>query len=207
MRQLHSGESYESIVSFLGRTAVDDYSGLSSNSGLEISDHEQNGSANLRPTHQMWTTISTDEGILDHLFQLYFAWIHPVHTLFHEGYFVNSYKGRQQQYCSPILVNSICAMACHLHSDTNNSHTETELLGSRFADTARAQIDISDRSITTVQALAVLFLFDSARGQSLKATQYLANASNRLVKVIHQDSEGFADVFNNTYNGLRILSV
>ena len=208
MRRLRSGESHESIVSFLGRSAVDEYSGLSPTSGLKTSDHEQNPPASFRNPHQFWTTVSIDEGAMDHLFQLYFAWVHPVHTVFHEGFFVKNYKRHQQQYCSSILVNAICAVACHLNSESNSNQIETEILGSRFADAARAEIDPTDRNITTVQALAVLYLFDSARGHGLKATQYLTNACNGLSKLTpQQDIEGFADVFSATCRGIRVLNV
>jgi hypothetical protein len=79
-----------------------------------------------------WTSVTSDPALLDHLFQLYFSWVHPVHTLFSEGHFVDSYRRQSNQYCSSILVNSMCAMACHLCTNPEAAEVHFELLGYSF---------------------------------------------------------------------------
>jgi len=140
LERLKNGETYESIVDWLGRTPMEDFETLSpresQHSTFEASDHEMSGSSNFK-----WTSVTADSAILDHLFQLYFSWVHPVHTLFHEGHFVDSYKRQSDHFCSSVLVNAICAIACHLHSVADGDDIDFERLGTEFKDAVRESID------------------------------------------------------------------
>ena len=71
-----------------------------------------------------WTKVTTDTSILDHLLQLYFAWIHPIHTLFSEARFSDSYGRQNETYCSSVLVDSVCALACSLHTAVDGEEAE-----------------------------------------------------------------------------------
>jgi hypothetical protein len=206
--RLRNDETYESIVKWLGRSPVEDFETLSpresQHSHNEASDHEMGG---VSSTSVNWTSVTLDTGVLDHLFQLYFAWVHPVHTLFSEGHFVDSYKRQSEIYCSSILVNTICAMACHLHSKLEADEIDFELLGREFSDAVRASIDAEDKRITTIQAFAVMFLVDCAGGNGLRASSYLEVATNNLSSPAFVESEGFPEVWKNTIRGVRNLNV
>jgi hypothetical protein len=205
IERLKSGETYESIVQWLGRNTVGDLETLSPreshHSTLETSDHEMSG---VNPTTR-WTSATSDTAVLDHLFQLYFAWVHPVHTLFSEGHFVDSYKGQSDGFCSSLLVNAICAMACHLHSGHDSE--DFEQLSTGFSDAVRANIDAGDTRITTIQALAVMFLVESARANGLRASSYLKLAIDALRSVVYVENEAFHESWKNTIRGVRNLNV
>jgi len=149
--------------------------------------------------------VTTDPVVLDHLFQLYFAWIHPVHTLFSEGHFVNSFRYNSRLFCSTVLVNAMCALACHLH--TNADTDEIEQLGLSFSDAARSEIEPDDGCLTTIQALAVMFLVDCARGRGLRASSYLNLASRSLSNVKILQDDGFLEVVRDTTQGIRSLNM
>jgi len=206
LSRLKEGESYESIVAWLGRSSIDVMSPRESYSSvLDTSDHEMGGVSSA--TFQ-WTRVTSDAGVLDHLFQLYFAWVHPVHTLFSEGHFVDSYKRQSNVYCSSILVNALCAMACHLHTVSDTDEVDFEHLGRDFSDAVRADIDYGDRSITTIQASAVMFLVLSARSEALRAASYLKLATTNTSHLEYPpDTEGFEEVWKNTVRGVRNLNV
>lgn len=205
--RLKNGEAYESIVEWLGRSTIEDYETLSpresQHSTFEPEDHEMSG----LPATARWTSVVSDNAVLDHLFQLYFAWVHPVHTLFSEGHFVDSYKRQSKTYCSSVLVNAICAMACHLHTATDTDEVDFEHLAGEFGDAVRAGINPADRNITTIQAFAVLFLVDCARGHGLRGSSYLQIATTSLSTVTYQEVDGFADVWKNTIRGVRNLNM
>jgi hypothetical protein len=153
----------------------------------------------------VWTSVTTDPNILDHLFQLYFAWIHPVHTLFSEGHFVNSFRYNSKLFCSPVLVNAMCALACHLHANAETD--EIEQLGLSFSDAVRSEIEPDDGCLTTIQALAILFLVDCGRGRGLRASSYLTLASRSLSNIKMSQEDGFLEVLGNTMRGIRGLNV
>lgn len=206
--RLRNGDTYEGIVELLGRSPMDDLETWSpresQHSTFEVSDHEMGdlGSASFR-----WTTVTSDTAVLDHLFQLYFAWVHPVHTLFSEGHFVDSYKRQLDDYCSSILVNAMCAMACHLHSVADADEVDFEQLGLDFSDAVKSNIDAGDKTITTIQAFAVMFLVDCTRANALRASSYLKTATESLSIAVYAEHEGFPDVWKNTVRGIRNLSV
>ena len=207
LERLKNGEAYESIVEWLGRFPVEDYETLSPKgsqiSTFEPEDHDMAGVVSTNK----WTTVTSDPAVLDHLFQLYFAWVHPVHTLFSEGRFVDCYKRRSDDFCSSVLVNAICAMACHLHSGGDSDEADFEHLAGEFGDAVRMEINPNDRSITTIQSFAVLFLVDCARSNALRAASYLKVATNSLPEVAYQDWEGFQEVWKNTIRGVRNLNM
>jgi len=203
--RLKNGDTYESIVEWLGRSPTADMEAMSPResqlSTLDASDHEM-GATNLG-----WTTVTADTAILDHLFQLYFAWVHPTNTVFSEGHFTADYKRQSDTYCSTVLVNAVCAMACHLHSGSEGDEVDFEQLGREFGDAARLGMDADDKRITTIQAFAVMFLVGCARGDGLRAASYLKIATNSLPRVVYLEMEGFQQVLRNTARGIRNLNM
>lgn len=130
-----------------------------------------------------------------------------MHTLFSEGHFVDSYQRQSGSYCSSVLVNAICAMACHLHTVVESDEVDFEQLAGEFDDAVRQTINPSDRSITTIQTFAVIFLVDCARAKGLRGVLYLQIATANLSDVTYQEIDGFADVWKNTIRGIRNLNM
>jgi hypothetical protein len=218
LQRLRNGETYQAIVEWLGRAPLDDFDATSprtsvhSNSAMEGSDQEMMGTKtadNSKNRHIIhWTTVTDNEVIADHLFQLFFAWVHPVHTLFSEGHFTDSYKNHKRgQYCSAILVNAICAMGCHLHTGLGTDQLAVEQLQTGFMTALWSDIDPSDRNLTTIQAFAIMFLIDCARGQGLRASTYLKVAAEGLSNVAVIDLDDFSDVLKVTSRGIECLNV
>jgi hypothetical protein len=177
--------------------------GESQHSPCEASDHE---SGDFGST-SVWTTVISDSAILDHLLQLYFTWVHPVHTLFNRDRFLESYKSHSAEFCSEILINALCSMACHLQSARSGDEADFGQLGLEFSDAVRADIDAEDKTVTTVQAFAVMFLVDCSRCNALRASSYLRTASNILASIETLEIEGFQDVWNDTVRGVHNLNV
>jgi hypothetical protein len=191
LRRLKHGDSYDNIADWLTVSEGVDVTSpaLSNHSVAYSSDQDMEGATTTEGHH--WTNVVGDSSVLDHLFQLYFAWVHPVNTLFSEGHFVNSLRSKNNIYCSSVLVNAICAMACHLNED---------------ADLDESELDPHDGNLTTVQAFAVMFLVDCARGNSLKASSYLRVATSLLLKVHPIEDESFQRVYRDTARGLFSLN-
>jgi hypothetical protein len=213
IERLQNRERYETIVEWLGHSPIEDLDGLSPrtshHSTFEVSDHEMGGMS----LSTKWSSVKCDEAVFNHLFQLYFAWVHPVHTLFDEGHFSDNYKRQLPEYCSESLVNAICALACHLHTAEGTvdvDEPDFEQLGEAFSDAAIANLDPKDHTITNVQTFAVMFLVDCARSKGLRAASYLREATNGLSTLQferYQMIEGFKEVWKNTVRGIRNLNV
>jgi hypothetical protein len=206
--QLKNGHAYADIVQWLEQFSMDVSSipspWESQYSMFEASDHEM-GPTGL--TRGPWTTVISDSAVLDDLLQLYFVWVHPVHTLFNKDRFLDSYKRYSEDYCSSILVNALCSMACHLHLVIDEDEIDFEHLGLEFSDAAKTDIDAEDKTVTTIQAFAVMFLVDCSRANALRATSYLKIASTMLTEIEYSETEGFQEVWKDTVSGVRNLNV
>ncbi|KAL9002916.1 MAG: hypothetical protein Q9188_004189 [Gyalolechia gomerana] len=137
-----------------------------------------------------WTSVSSSQTLLGHLFDLYFTWVHPTHMLFSETDFRESYETNDETYCSSALVNAICAMACHLmdQKDTDGEG-DIETLGTGFMNQARQGVQPQNyMTLCSVQALAVMYLAELSSGKARSATGYL-RASVEFLKVAELDGQ------------------
>ncbi|KAI9851076.1 MAG: hypothetical protein M1838_004508 [Thelocarpon superellum] len=174
-------------------------------------------STDVHPDEVVWTRTTTDGDLVSHLLELYFTWVHPIHMVLSEPHFRTSFESHDGVYCSPALVNVICAMACHLLDPTSAAATEDDAtdveaivddgLGDRFMDEGRSLIKPEDHNkLTTIQAFAIMFLCDAAGGKALKASSYIRFASSSLDnESIHQSVH--RDAWHITMWGVHSLNV
>ncbi|KAI9731647.1 MAG: hypothetical protein M1818_007777 [Claussenomyces sp. TS43310] len=198
--RLKNNETYDSIVRWLARKS-------SQEDMLRLVKESQRPLLKSVSSAFRWTSVIGETSILDYLFQLYFAWVHPAHTLFSEGHFVDNYMNQSSHFCSSTLVNAICAMACHLHTSSSDDTVDFDHLGTMFSDAARASISTTDKSLTTVQASAIMFLVDCARGDCLRASSYLKAATDNISNIVSDDRSGFFQVLQETNRGVHCLNV
>ncbi|KAL8801734.1 MAG: hypothetical protein Q9182_004273 [Xanthomendoza sp. 2 TL-2023] len=122
-----------------------------------------------------WTEVTASGTLLGHLFDLYFTWVHPIHMLFSEVDFKNSFRDNSDTYCSSALVNAICAMACHLVDASDlDDEVDIDALAAAFMNQARHEVLPQNYALlTSVQALAVMYLADLSSCKARSATGYL----------------------------------
>ena len=140
-----------------------------------------------------WTEVTASKTLLGHLFDLYFTWVHPVHMLFSEVDFKESFRTNSETYCSPALVNAICAMACHLlDAHDIDDEVDVDTLAKGFMDQARHEVLPKNYTLlTSVQALAIMYLADLSSGRARSATGYL-RASVEFLKAAELDGQSLA---------------
>ncbi|KFY07189.1 hypothetical protein V492_07369 [Pseudogymnoascus sp. VKM F-4246] len=208
LRALNNGESIESIAANLVRPGTEEQDGFSPigspSSALGGSEYELGAQV---MSGFPWTTVTHEKATFDHLFQLYFAWVHPVSTLFSEGQFVDSYKSQRTRHCSSPLVNAMCALACHFHTHSEDSELDSDHLGSQFSEAFLAGFEPDDKSITTIQAAAVMFLVELGRGFGLRASSYLRLATEGIAEFSASPNDELPFVLKQTIQGIRCLNV
>lgn len=185
IQRLQDGDSLSTIVDSLAQDVPDvpmeDFLSRRNSADYVLDHHE------VEPASKgfQWTTVTSDERVLRHLFSLYFSWIHPVYTLFHEGNFVSNYQTNTHRHCSHVLVNAICAMACQMHTKQKHrkDQVDYESLGIRFMNAARSLVRPEIEDLSTVQALNIMFLFDYSRGKGHRASTYLKIATRILARM------------------------
>lgn len=197
IERLKRGRSYEQLVNWLGRPPFEDIAQLLPVSKrLLLNVMKKYESAMIlngvpdggAPTR--WTTVISNDAILHHLMALYFTWIHPVHMLFSEKHFMESFRNEDHTYCTPVLVNVMCAMGCFLLVDEGGDEKDAKRLGARFLEQVYRNIATEDQKKPTfATTYAMLFLVELSAGQARKAASHLRLAVESLHKA---DTSGFA---------------
>ncbi|KAF3310802.1 hypothetical protein TWF173_009159 [Orbilia oligospora] len=94
--------------------------------------------SDLNLTAEPWTTITDDDELVSHLISSYIAWDAVAWNWFDVDIFLEGMVQKDFTYCTPLLVNCILALACHLspripvRSDPHNPNS----LGHRFIEEA-----------------------------------------------------------------------
>ncbi|KAI9750970.1 MAG: hypothetical protein M4579_006230 [Chaenotheca gracillima] len=144
--------------------------------------------ASLFAKHK-WTTVIDDLVLINHLFELYFTWVHPIHMLFSESLFREGFQSdRTGGYCTSALVNVICAVACDFlqspaGDEAGAAYPDIDEMRESLAVEGRALIKSQDEvELTRIQAIAVLALSESNAGQGSRAASLIKLASIELLR-------------------------
>ncbi|OCK74747.1 hypothetical protein K432DRAFT_338562, partial [Lepidopterella palustris CBS 459.81] len=172
------------------RSGVSRHYGHTSSLGLVKEDEnysiQQQITSPITPGQENWTTVTKDLQFLYHLFDLYFRWSHPFYVLFSRECFYKDFKSGRQKYCSPLLVNAICAFACHFsddpagRTDPKNPRTAGDHF---FAEARRLLYEDETPCLTTVQALAVMGLREPSAGRDSSGFMYAGRCLRMVVEL------------------------
>lgn len=212
--RLRSGQSCEEIASWLGAFPLRD-GGSSPGSEAKMSDIVENYESSMRldspclPSFGgsvvQWTSVTSDPRLLQHLASLFFSWVHPVHMLFDERRFRESCSKGDTKYCSPALVNVICATGCLYLVDPEGNEGQSRRLLKRFL--AQALEDVrreSPRSLTYAATYAILFLVEVGVNKARKASSHLRLALESLSHLARWEYS--SEAVNITLCGIHTLS-
>lgn len=218
IQRLKNGESYRSVAQSLGRPPFPDIPDLSPKSQRQLSDalmdydkdvaSDRDSESGIRYDGE-WTSVTSDHAFIDHLFSLYFTWVHPVHMLFSQNHFISSYRNHCNLYCTSSLVNAICAMGCLFLGEKGKYSTEDgsdpDKLRPRFMEEARSLIKPKHYNTRTmVQTFAVMFLVELGHGQGARATSYIRLAADAMNSL--QDNNYSTEAMEITKWGIYALN-
>lgn len=205
LRQLKEGDSTEKIYQYLASQQAADndaipheqkYGGISVQSSEGSSSVPTGGSSlnsetpeelNYYPT-TLWTIVTTDFELVKQLHTLYFAWEHAVCSLFSKDHFVEDRDSGRHRYCSPLLVNIIAALGCKFSTRVEIREVFDE--GEKFYMEAEKlwQTRQDETSITTIQATALMSLWEAGKGQHRKGAFYSTQALSMAIEgCFHND--------------------
>jgi hypothetical protein len=192
------GLSLESDLSvLLGKPAVtltgqSRHFGHSAGLGL-VPEEENFGGGHLRTNNvhldrkgTTWTNVSSDMVFVEKLLTLYFTWSHPFYVLFSRECFYKDFRAGRDKYCSSLLVNAICAYACHLtddpagRTDPSNFRTAGDHF---FAEARRLLFEDETPSLTTVQALCVMSMREPSTGRDSSGFSYIGRCMRMCVEL------------------------
>lgn len=133
-----------------------------------------------------WTNVTNNMVFVERLLTLYFTWSHPFYVLFSRECFYKDFRAGRDKYCSSLLVNAICAYACHLTDDpagrTDPSNFRTA--GDHFFSEARRLLfEDETPSLTTVQALCIMSMREPSTGRDSSGFGYSGRCIRMCVEL------------------------
>lgn len=130
----------------------------------------------------IWTTVTDNPGLVEHLMALYFCWEYPTFATMSKEHFLQDFRAGRKRYCSSTLVNAMLALACRFSSipETRTHADNPETAGDHFFAEAKRLLDEADRSaLTTIQALGLMSIREVSCGRDLYS-YYLSGQAIRL---------------------------
>ena len=197
VKRIRKGEKFEDIANSI-RSDVDintsprpgDYTASSPSydeadefdSGGDGGTDEAYDSQNMRRPRvrpSSWTKVTNDDEFFMELIELYFTWHHPYFLFFSEQRFRADFSTGRLANCSSLLVNAILATGSH-YSDRPEARKDIndgDSIGEHFWHEGKRIFDRGGkRTITTIQALAIISVRESGVGRDLMGKWYMSLA-------------------------------
>ncbi|KAK0661688.1 hypothetical protein QBC41DRAFT_307295 [Cercophora samala] len=111
-----------------------------------------------------WTAVTTDNTLLRSLLRSYFLHEYQWFSAFQKDYFLDDMVKDRRQFCSPLLVNAVLALACHTHRELPDraEYWNPRTLGYGFLTEAKRHWELEQaggrNKLTTIQAAIILNL-------------------------------------------------
>ncbi|KAM3503970.1 hypothetical protein MY11210_008515 [Beauveria gryllotalpidicola] len=147
----------------------------------------------IRPSD--WTVVSENDHLMRTMLQHFFMYEYQWHASFQKDCFLDDMVSGDRQFCSPLLVNSILAHACHSATEHPNraEYWNPRTLGYLFMAEAKRLWDMEAGNVrlTTVQAGPILYLAHAICGSDKIGRAYLiqsvAMAKNLAIFKLHSN--------------------
>jgi hypothetical protein len=161
--------------------------GFSSGLGLVPTDEFDITKPQHRPTSQLWTDVTADGDLVNHLMKLYFTWTNHCYPLVSEKEFYDDFVNGKTEACSTLLVNAICASGSLWTDDprARQDPNDPQTAGDHFYRRARRLLfedEVTPR-LTTVQALQILSMREASASRISNGFRYAGWALTMAVEL------------------------
>ncbi|KAI3325344.1 putative C6 transcription factor [Xylariaceae sp. AK1471] len=160
---------------------------------------------------QPWTNVAGD-GIVSELISAWFKWDNAfLYAFVDRECFVQDLRAadpKSATYCSPFLVNAICALRSYFSDtvDTARHITKQDLREQFFAE-AKKQYDRGVPTLPTIQGLWIMFAIASLRGEDRNGSLYRFASYGMLKKTrVKQSFSALSDTDPDDVSQKRAIS-
>ncbi len=137
----------------------------------------------LQAPPSIWTTITDDPGLIQHLLALYFCWEYPTFASLSKEHFLKDFMEGRPRFCSSILVNALLALGCRFSSQPNarSNPDDPHTSGNHFFKECQRLYyqENNHHKLTTIQALGLMSIREASCGRDSESWYY-AGQSIRL---------------------------
>ncbi|KAH7140288.1 hypothetical protein B0J13DRAFT_557476 [Dactylonectria estremocensis] len=127
-----------------------------------------------------WTSVCKDDDILRALLHSYLLHDYLTFPTMQKDIFLQAMRDGDRRFCSPLLVNTVLAEACHSYRAATNYEQSwrPEILGNQFLAEAKRlwEAEAKKTMLTTLQAAMILHVVYSIKGMDNIGLSYLIQA-------------------------------
>ncbi|RHZ46511.1 uncharacterized protein CDV56_102690 [Aspergillus thermomutatus] len=138
-----------------------------------------------------WTSVTDRDDLVSHLMSLWLTWYHPGRDCMDRDLFIRDMQSKEinSRFCSPFLVNIILAEACFYSDDPEcwAIPGDPTSKGLHFFNEAKMHLDKESNkaTLTTVQGLFSMFMYNSVIGNDRLGYQYMIQAAMSAEELAH----------------------
>ncbi|KAH8594022.1 fungal-specific transcription factor domain-containing protein [Bisporella sp. PMI_857] len=159
----------------------------------------------LEPIKEIWTDVTNDERLVEHLMALYFCWEYPTFASLSKEHFLDDFRSGNPKHCSSLLVNTVLAIGCRFSSQPATRTVAFDSMTSGdhfFAEAKRLLAQQQDKHIlTTVQALGLMSIREASIGRTSEATFYSGQSIRLAIEMglhlEHQSGGGELETYEH----------
>ncbi|KAK3694213.1 fungal-specific transcription factor domain-containing protein [Podospora appendiculata] len=143
--------------------------------------------SDTRVPPRMWSMVTSDALLVQHLLALYFCWEYPTFALLSKAHFLGDFVDGRTRYCSSILVNALLALGCRFSNlpDTRADANDPTTSGDHFfTECLRLfHLEKSHHSLTTIQALGIMSIREASCGHDSESCYYAGQSARLAVEM------------------------
>lgn len=152
----------------------------------------------MRVPAAVWTSITSDLNLVQHLLALYFCWEYPTFASLSKEHFLRDFKEGRARFCSDILVNALLALGCRFSSlpNTRSNPDDPYTSGDHFFKESLRLFyqEEHHHKLTTIQALGIMSIREASCGRDSESWYYAGQSIRLAIEMgLHEISEHGGD--------------
>lgn len=154
-------------------------------------------SARMKVPPAIWTNVTTDTSLVQHLLALYFCWEYPTFASLSKEHFLKDFLDGRYRYCSPILVNALLALGCRFSTQPNTRANPDDPYTSGdhfFKESLRLMSrETNHHNLTTIQALGIMSIREASCGRDSESWYYAGQSVRLATEMGLHNLDGHGD--------------
>lgn len=136
---------------------------------------EQEHQSTSRFPPARWTSVTSNNNLVDHLLALYFCWEYPTFASLSKEHFIYDFNSGTQRFCSPLLVNAVLALGARSSDapEARKDPADPRTAGQAFFEEAKRLLGNEEvPTLPTIQALGLMSLRQASWGKDASSVFY-----------------------------------
>jgi hypothetical protein len=152
----------------------------------------------MKLSPRVWTNITQDSNLIQHLLSLYFCWEYPIFASLSKEHFLMDFRDGHDRFCSEILINALLSLGCRFSNrlDAYENPNDPCSAGDQFFRESKRLLlqESNSHKLTTIQALGIMSIREASCGRGSGSWYYAGQSIHLAIEMgLHQASDDTGD--------------